>query len=291
MKKTFYDIHMHALNLSHPNLSAMLLRDDIRNFFAGLLAANKLELAALGFGANTSPVISAWLIKRLLNDAKKKPLIRAANCLSFFEIPMEYQFLVLEYFLKNGEPQILHDKKQVVIGDTAYDKIALCPLVIDFGYKSSSKSVYYKLSPKRPIANQVGDLLYAIRTYYRFDLIVEGDKISLSQDYGVSKKRKQEKLFDIFPFMGLDTRNYSLEEIRGLLEKYFREFSADDTPAARKQRLLKKTGRLDSNMYGDPSDYAALFWALGGMLVTGLTVLTAMIRRLKVDQVLKLGED
>jgi len=40
-----------------------------------------------------------------------------------------------------------------------------------------------------------------------------------------------------------------------------------------------------------PSDYAAIFIAIGSMLITGLVVLSVMIRKLKVDQVLKLGED
>jgi len=39
------------------------------------------------------------------------------------------------------------------------------------------------------------------------------------------------------------------------------------------------------------SDYAVLLSAFGGMLIVGLTVLTIMIRKLKPDQVLKLGED
>ena len=39
------------------------------------------------------------------------------------------------------------------------------------------------------------------------------------------------------------------------------------------------------------SDYITLLSAFGGMLIAGLTVLIVMIRRLKTDQVLKLGED
>jgi len=39
------------------------------------------------------------------------------------------------------------------------------------------------------------------------------------------------------------------------------------------------------------SDYAALLLAFSGMLISGLSVLVVMIRRLKPDQVLKLGED
>ena len=39
------------------------------------------------------------------------------------------------------------------------------------------------------------------------------------------------------------------------------------------------------------SDYTALLLTFGGMLITGLTILIFMIRRLKPDQALKLGED
>jgi len=38
-------------------------------------------------------------------------------------------------------------------------------------------------------------------------------------------------------------------------------------------------------------DYAVLFTAFGGMLITGLVILFVMIKRLKIDQVLKLGEE
>jgi putative ABC transport system permease protein len=39
------------------------------------------------------------------------------------------------------------------------------------------------------------------------------------------------------------------------------------------------------------SDYAVLLITFGSMMIAGLTILTMMIRRLKPDQVLKLGED
>ena len=41
----------------------------------------------------------------------------------------------------------------------------------------------------------------------------------------------------------------------------------------------------------DINDYFALFIAVGGMLIVGLLILTMMLRKLKPDQVLKLGED
>jgi putative ABC transport system permease protein len=39
------------------------------------------------------------------------------------------------------------------------------------------------------------------------------------------------------------------------------------------------------------SDLTMLFLTLGGMLAIGLTVLFVIVRKLKVDQVIKLGED
>jgi len=41
----------------------------------------------------------------------------------------------------------------------------------------------------------------------------------------------------------------------------------------------------------DRSDYNAIYIALGAMIITGLLVLAVIIKRLKVDQILKLGED
>jgi len=58
------------------------------------------------------------------------------------------------------------------------------------------------------------------------------------------------------------------------------------------------SGTLNGGHYTSPflttvsrSDYVVLLITFGGMLFAGLTVLTVMIRQLKPDQVLKLGED
>jgi len=39
------------------------------------------------------------------------------------------------------------------------------------------------------------------------------------------------------------------------------------------------------------ADYIILFSTFGGMFIAGLLILTVMIKRLKTDQALKLGED
>ena len=256
--KTFYDIHIHALNLSHPNLTAYLFREDL---IARLIEENINCLVR--FGLSIAAILPKSIIKKkvekMLTSGESSPKNIIANCLSFFEIPLEYQFLVLEYFLKMGEPKVFNNNNQIEIAGTSYDKILLCPLVIDFGYKNITNSVFYNLTPKRPITNQVGDLLYAIRTYYRFSLEINERKMQLSQEITDFQEHKHEKLFEIYPFMGLDTRNYTLGDVQNLLTKYFCNFSKSESGAERRKRLFNKMGKLDSNMYRDNSEYADVF--------------------------------
>ena len=256
--KTFYDIHVHAMNLNHPNLSTFLFRDGL---IENLIDDNLGFVARLGlFGAAFLTKNSLKKkINSMLTSGNPSPKAIVENCLSFFEIPLEYQFLVLEHFLKSSSPKPLDNQSKITINGTTYDKILLCPLIMDFGYKNIAKSVYYNLTPKRPIANQVGDLLYAIRTYYRFNLSVENKKMKLSAEIPDSDAHKGEKLFEIYPFMGLDTRNYALEEVKELLNKYFSNFSASESGETRRKRLFDKMGKLDSNMYAADRDYSDVF--------------------------------
>jgi len=259
---TFYDIHVHALNLNHPNLSAFLFRDKLIDN----LIEDKFGLLTrfgIFFGA---PLVSFAPKKTLIKQINKlltsgSPSLKDTleNCLSFFEIPLEYQFLVLEHFLKMGQPKVLNEKNQIAVNGTVYDKMLLCPLVMDFGYKNIAKGVYYNLTPKRPIANQIGDLLYAIRTYYRFNLSIEDKKMKLSKEIPDFESHKAEKLFEIYPFMGIDTRNYSLQEVEKLLNKYFGNFSKTEAGEVRRKRLFEKMGKLDSNMYAVDRDYSDVF--------------------------------
>jgi predicted TIM-barrel fold metal-dependent hydrolase len=141
------------------------------------------------------------------------------------------------------------EEHQIAIGNERYDKMLLCPLVIDFGRKNISEGVFYNLTPKRPVANQIGDLLYAIRTYYRFNIKIKNNKMSLSQEIDL-EEGKREKLFEIYPFMGIDPQNYdSWKEIEKILEKYFHEFKKDETAETRRERLFHKMGTVDCNMF------------------------------------------
>jgi len=246
--KTFYDIHVHAMNLNHPNLTAYLFRKDL---ISGLIDKNvncliRLYLLVATFASKR---FLKKQVEKMLSSGSPSPKGIVANCLSFFEIPLEYQFLVLEYFMRAGEPKVINSKNQIEIDGTLYDKILLCPLVIDFGYKNITNSIFYNLTPKRPITNQVGDLLYAIRTYYRFNLKIEDDKMKLLPEIHDFQNCKHEKIFEIYPFMGLDTRNYDFADVEDLLEKYFCNFTKEESGETRHKRLFNKMGQLDSNMY------------------------------------------
>jgi len=275
MNKTFYDIHMHAFNLSHPNLSVFLSRTDWLDKAIGSMRIFKIILLITLLTVLFPLIFLCFIIYIIyvLLFAQKKQTIKihlqlvfnkylssfinkVSRTLTFYEIPLEYQFLVLDYFLKSKDSKFGEDGSQIIIGEAAYDKIILCPLVIDFGRKNISEGAFYNYTPKSPIANQVGDLLYAIRTYYRFNVDVKNNKMSLSDEIMDLEESKRNKLFEIYPFMGLDTQNYdSWEDIEKLLDKYFKEFIKDETAKVRRKRLFKKMGELNSNMYNKTEGY------------------------------------
>jgi hypothetical protein len=264
---------MHAFNLSHPNLSVFFNREDLLNKVIGGLNFIKSFLLIIAL-AVLSPLIALCLllyalftmqnlkrvIKKLINYILDLKSISGAvnqifRTLSFYEIPMEYQFLVLDYYLRSKEPKFNHESDQLTIGKERYDKIVLCPLVIDFGRKNIPAGFFYNFSPKSPIANQVGDLLYAIRTYYRFDIEEINGKLRLSSEINL-EEGKRTKLFEIYPFMGLDPQNHDKwEDIKSLLDKYFTDFEKDESAETRRNKLFAKMGERDSNMYNPTEGY------------------------------------
>ena len=197
----------------------------------------------------------------MINSGDPSLKTRAGSTLSFFEIPLEYQFLILDYYIKNCSPAVSNSCGQIVVGEKTYDKIVLCPLVMDFGYKNIEMKNDVVLTPKRPVVNQIGDLLYAIRTYCRFDLAGdEGNgRLELSSEFTDLPASKENKLFEIYPFMGLDTRNYSMKSLKEMLDKYFQNFAKEECAETRRNRLFNKMGILDSNMYKDASEYTDIF--------------------------------
>ena len=240
MVRKFYDIHYHLFDLSHPNLLAFLLNDD-------LLTEDSLKklLSKFPFILKMLPL---WVLKLFPQKAirKVKDYIRndagnLKNLLSVMEGAIEYHFLYVEYFLKR-EKNYFGDHK-----DALYNKIALCPLLIDFGYKNlANEDCFYNLPPAKPVINQVVDLINAMWFYYNYDLILHPDKQSRLKIIPTDTP-KEKKLFEIYPFLGLNTVNYDLQEIAGLFDKYFRGYE-DDDPVLRRQKLIAKMGTVRADI-------------------------------------------
>ena len=163
---TFYDIHTHAFDLSHPNLSVFLQREDIIDSIVDSVWT--LSLRWLLPFASLMPINS---LKKLIHKKAATFQNQLANTLAFFDILIEYQFLVMDYFLRNSSQAAEHtdykqaraeqriyspsfplfqwphsspyqinsnqppDYKPTPAPDNPYPKIVLCPIVIDFGHK------------------------------------------------------------------------------------------------------------------------------------------------------------
>jgi len=129
--------------------------------------------------------------------------------------------------------------KNLIIDDVSFDGIVITPLLMDFGQKYSSdfdNEVWYNSTPHKAIKNQVIDVFLGIAEYVRT---------------GFDGKLK------IFPFLGLNTRNYSLKSdlnregniksvgIIDLLDKYFKDFTLEEKEK-REKKLLENMGNFES---------------------------------------------
>ena len=201
MMKNFYDIHFHAFNLSHPNLLAFISRINLRLLFM------------------TTPV-SAPIMGIFGWDKKVK------NLLTMVENDIGNYFLILEYYLRKS-PQVSHTyllsgDSQYVREDT-YHKIVLCPLIMDFGYKNILSNSFYRVPAQKPVTEQTNDLLNGINFYNQNELrVIESAGKKPRVSYVPAEKRY--KLFEIYPFLGLNPANYTPAGMIKLLDEYFCDY-------------------------------------------------------------------
>lgn len=126
--------------------------------------------------------ILPFLLKHNYNKIK--------NLLSVMENDLGTLLLMMERFLLEDER--LWENGRLRIGGNLYSKIVLTPLLMDFGYKGrTDPGIYYNLPSQKPIAEQVCDLFNGIRKY---------------------TKESKNRLFEIYPFLGLNTQNYPLDD-------------------------------------------------------------------------------
>lgn len=217
--KKFYDIHMHAFTLSHPDVESLTKR-----IFKGIVKKSALN------------TISNWIF-----SGKAEHSGNFNSILAVMDNDIGNQLLALEYSIKSV-PEIYVDGK-IKIGKEYYDKIVLIPLMMEFGdpedliqSKKESKFIY----PQKPIVNQTIDLLFGIKKYYQNEMY----KVNLKPEievkgsllrYDIEERRNsRDRLFEIYPFMGINTRNITVtidsdgklktganDKLKILLKKYF----------------------------------------------------------------------
>ena len=187
----FYDVHCHAMNLSHPNFLLFVKR---------MLCAGTRS-------------IDDWKVfLHLVNLARQKPgrNCRILNLVSVMERDCSELLKLMENDLK-----ILREENKLHVERQNIGSVVLTPLMVDFGRKdldgSTYPGIYYNTLSRKPIRDQVDDLFDGIRDF--------------------RKSAGPERFLEVFPFLGLNTANYSLESsensigLRQLLHKYFSEFT------------------------------------------------------------------
>ena len=240
MERKFYDIHYHLFDLSHINLLAFLLRDDL---ISKELVRNVLRKFPFVIKILPNWVISLFpgkiagrVREYLQNDSRN-----FRNLLSVMESAVEHHFLYIEYFLLKETQLFSH------YSTSKYNKIVISPNLIDFGYKNLNNSdCFYNVPPAKPIINQVVDLINAIWFYYNSEVISHPDKAGRLKIIP-TRAPKEKKLFEIYPFLGINTQNYDLTEIVELFDKYFRGYE-DDTPLIRRNKLYDRLGSVKVDM-------------------------------------------
>jgi predicted TIM-barrel fold metal-dependent hydrolase len=203
--RKFYDIHTHAMNLSHPYLLPFVQRLKIDQL---LLLSSLLSLL--------------WIIGRPITRLViEKKLNRVKNLLSVMENDIGSFFLMVEQYLK--EDQSLWGKgRGLNIGGNSYQKIVLTPLMMDFGYKGvKDPNIYYNRPAQKPIVEQVIDVFNGIKKY---------------------RNNSQEGIFEIYPFLGLNTANYDMARLERMLDKYFGHYEGSP------QALFNNMGRFDGDI-------------------------------------------
>lgn len=261
--KKFYDIHFHAMDLSHANITAFIncFIEDHKNLLNQKLIKETLK-KTIGFWKKLIlPIIPfSYLSKTLFNEIQNvlkegeilNKINKIRNLLSYMESSIMYDFLVVEYFLKhgkNGKSKLVSADNKLQINKETYEKMVICPLIMDFGYMNiDNDHIFYNIPPQKPITSQIKDLFKAIGTYYNNDISINEVNGRIKFESKKIDFDKSRKLFEIYPFMGINPANYKYSEIKEMLNKYFSDFNKNDTKEERQRKLYEKMGTFDGNL-------------------------------------------
>ena len=112
------------------------------------------------------------------------------------------------FFLQMEECLISHAgvNNTLSIADVTYTRMVLTPLIMDFGsrIKEFDRIHYNKKPVNKPVAEQTADVFTGIREY---------------------SQKSPYRFFEIYPFLGINPVNYSLEKLQEILVRYFNEYT------------------------------------------------------------------
>lgn len=186
--KYAFDCHMHILPLGHVCLTAYLEY------------------------AKNNPIIEAYA-QVSAHDYVIAGILRrqgeALNLVSVMEQPVEKHIEIYEddlrgKFLGEGETTlpVISDSGVKIIGggkELSYDKIMICPLLMDFS-TVRPLDLYYPEPPVHDIRKQAREVLEGIELYH---------------------KNHPEGKIDAYPFLGINPLNHSMEYTEELLNECF----------------------------------------------------------------------
>ncbi|MBJ6724615.1 amidohydrolase family protein [Geomesophilobacter sediminis] len=219
MARTFYDVHMHAMDLSHPNLLAFMKR-----------------IHGLG-----PMMVVGGMLEPLLGEKKSEIL----NLLTVMENSIDDYFCLMEYFLRTKNP-VLDNQGVFQVSGEPFDRIVLTPLIMDFGLKHIETDTFYDIAVGKPVAEQSADVLKAIAKYVNCEVVsADGNRKHIKV-----AKRSSRQLFEIYPFLGINTQNYPLEELQDLLLRCFGGYTGNRDQLNRNMGIFR-VQKSDSDDFRD----------------------------------------
>ncbi|MCK9461235.1 MAG: amidohydrolase [Proteobacteria bacterium] len=183
---TFFDVHCHAITLSHPN-------------FLSFLDAIRVRSSEVIYNQIRSPNFLARALFRSRGETVRNLLAVMENSPgAIFEI-MEDD--LLGRYAKEGDPEPLVSEGALRMSGRRFGTLALCPLVMDFdGKRRSDTGSYYYRPPEASIEAHVRDVMIGIRDY---------------------RRDRPDGLLEIYPFLGVNTENHTPESLHLFLARHF----------------------------------------------------------------------
>lgn len=227
-KSAFYDVHCHLMNLSHPAFVSIIesMRHRPREvIYSQIVSFDYLAASVLKRGGETVRNLLAVMD----NDC--------ADILFLLEDDLAGQFEAPKGTPPFREAAPLRDGALHVAGQE-FASLVLTPLVMDFMAPSSySFNTYYRRTPQKPIEAQINDVMFAIHGY---------------------RERRPGGILRVYPFLGVNTKNYTLEGLAAYLEKWFAGYTRDEGELER--RFFATSGGASPDVAPDaftraPQDY------------------------------------